>query len=536
MSNLIGYWPLQDDLEDHSSLGHKTINHNVKSDSNGAIFNGCDSFLEIPSSKALQLGTGEFTITAEIFTENILNDVIGDIASKYDDGKCNGFNLSVMHHAGVVSSQTNYRNLAFGIDDGTKPVWQDCGRLGNAETVWSLAVYNGQLFAGTYEGGKGCGHVYRYNGKNWVDSGILDGSNNVAGMAVFNGKLYAATQHHDAHGSLLSLSENNTPGGKVFRYEGDDNWVDCGKVCDADNLLGLVVYENELYTMPMYAIGVYRYEGGTRWSRIDSPNSRFLSMAVYNGYLYATANRLELLKSSVTHAGPKGDHRVQKVVGTDGVFRYSKKMGWQGCGNQGEATQLYASAIHKGQIYTGSWPDGKVYRYLGAKKWEDCGSLNNEQEVMGMVVYNGKLYAGSLPSARVYRFDGVNEWETIGCVDYTSNVPLRRALNMSVYQGRLYVGTLPSGHVYAMEAGKNVTYDYELASGWRKIAAVKCANRLEIYIDSQRVAVSSQFNLKEYDLFNDKPLRIGFGSNDYFYGRIKNFRLYNKALKESVVS
>ena len=68
-----------------------------------------------------------------------------------------------MHHAGVVSSQTNYRNLAFGIDNGTKPIWQDCGRLGNAETVWSMAVYNGQLFAGTYEGGKGCGHVYRFD-------------------------------------------------------------------------------------------------------------------------------------------------------------------------------------------------------------------------------------------------------------------------------------------------------------------------------------------------------------------------------------
>lgn len=484
MKDVIGFWALKGDVNDHSPFRHQVINHNVKCDSQGAFFNGYDGFLEIPSSAALQLGTREFTITVEIYTEKNLKDVIGDIISQYDARQRKGFNLSVVHHAGVVSSQTNYRHLHFGIDNHTTPLWRDCGRPGNAETIWSMTVYEGQLFVGTYEPGKGCGHVYRYEAPHtWIDCGILDGSNNVSGMAVYNGKLYAATQRHDSHGSLLPLSENHKPGGRVFRYEGDNHWVDCGKVCESDDLLGLAVYDGRLYTMPMYAVGVYRYEGGTEWSPVGSPDSRFLSLAVFNGYLYATANRLELLKPNVTHAGPNGDHKVQKVVGSDGVFRFSEETGWEGCGNQGQATQLYASAIHKGLIYIGSWPEGKVFRGCGKEEWEDCGRLGNEQEVMGMAVYNGKLYAGSLPSAEVYRFEDVNCWDRVGRVDWTPDVPLRRALNMAVFQGSLFVGTLPSGYVYAMEAGKNVTYDYELAPGWRRIAAVKSSRFLELYVD-----------------------------------------------------
>ncbi len=73
------------------------------------------------------------------------------------------------------------------------PLWQDCGRAGNAVVIAALAVYEGKLYAGTYEPGKERGHVYRYEGgQEWSDLGSCDKSNKVSALAVYQGKLYAA--------------------------------------------------------------------------------------------------------------------------------------------------------------------------------------------------------------------------------------------------------------------------------------------------------------------------------------------------------
>ena len=537
MDNLVGYWLFNGDCEDHSGIGHCTINHNVKLSQTAAVFNGRDSYIEVPDNEALHFDQDGFTIALEIFTEKNLTDVIGDLVSKYDDKERKGFNLTIKHHAGVVGAQSNYRNVHFGIDDDMMPLWQDCGKAGNAATIWAMSVYEGRLYAGTYEPGRGTGHVYRYDeGQQWTDMGSCDKSNTVSALAVYQGKLYGATQKHDSHGSLLPLSENDNPGGSVFRFEGAGKWVDCGKVCEADNLMPLCVYNGRLYTAPMYAKGIYRYEGEKEWSRFPSPDSRLFSLAPYHGYLYATANRLELLKANVTHAGPDGDPDVQKVVGAYGMYRYKEDTGWETCGNLGQETQIYASVIHKGQIYAGTWPHGSVYRYLGGDKWQNCGRLGNEEEVMGLAVYNGRLYAGTLPTAEIYRYDGIEHWKRVGRVDWTPDVPLKRALSMAVYQGRLFVGTLPSGRIYAMEVGKSATYDYELEPGWKRICAVKGFNELKLFIDGKLAAVSTAFDRNAYNLSNGTSLKIGFGQHDYFNGKMKNLRIFNKALSEKEVS
>ena len=35
-----------------------------------------------------------------------------------------------------------------------------------------------------------------------------------------------------------------------------------------------------------------------------------------------------------------------------------------------------------------------------------------------------------------------------------------------------------------------------------------------------------------FNLNGETPLKIGFGSNDYFYGRMSELRLYNRALND----
>ena len=108
----------------------------------------------------------------------------------------------------------------------------DSGRPGDSLFAFSLATHDGALYAGTCEPAKNAtGRVYRYEkDKTWVDCGRLDASNSVTALAVYQGKLYAGTGKYRVAGSSLPESENTNLGGKIFRYEGGKNWTDCGQL------------------------------------------------------------------------------------------------------------------------------------------------------------------------------------------------------------------------------------------------------------------------------------------------------------------
>ena len=155
---------------------------------------------------------------------------------------------------------------------------------------------------------------------------------------------------------------------------------------------------------------------------------------------------------------------------------------------------------------------------------------------MGMAVYNGKLYAGTLPLAEVYRYEDGATWTRTGQLDTTPDVRYRRAWSMAVYQGKLFCGTLPSGHVYSIEAGKSVTHDSTLAPGWRHLAAVKQSNRLKLYVDGACVAESPAFDPSDYNVNTQSPLKIGLGPHDYFNGRMRDLRIYDRALSSPEIN
>src|SRR5262249_55954532 len=159
--------------------------------------------------------------------ERNLNGTLGDILSKYDPDRRRGFNLGLMNYAGVTNTQSNYRHLQFGIDNGRiETPWTDCGRPGNTIYVCALCVHDGQLYAGTYEQGENeAGHVYRYEGgAEWTDCGSPDPCNAVTALAVFQGQLYAGVSKYRAAGSALGESPNMHPGGRIYRYEGGRRW------------------------------------------------------------------------------------------------------------------------------------------------------------------------------------------------------------------------------------------------------------------------------------------------------------------------
>jgi len=365
--------------------------------------------------------------------------------------------------------------------------------------VWALAVHEGHLYAATFEtGGDEAGHVYRYDGSTrWADCGSPDTCNSVGSLAVHDGKLYAGSLQYSAGGSALPESPNQRPGGKVFRYEGGTRWADCGKLGDVPGVAGLAVFRGKLYaaghfqrpTQQPCQKGLYRYEGGTSWTYCGHPGHRVPHVGVYKGSLYATSY-------------------------DGGQFARYDGERWQPLPPIPDTTQSYSIAIHRGRMHVGTWPNGSVFRYDGESGWTPCGRLGDEKEVMGMAVYNGRLYAGTLPLAAVFRYDGGTTWTSTGRLDTTPDVTYRRAWSMAVYQGKLFCGTLPSGRVLSLEAGRCVSWDRELAPGWRHVAAVKADGRLELYVDGKRVATSSAFEPTDYDLTTDQPLRIGFGEHD----------------------
>jgi len=523
-AGLIGYWKLGGDCQDYSGRGNHGQNHGADLTAAGpggqpgtaAPFDGRDAFIEVAPSPALDLGTGDFSISVWIHTEEVLDDVLGDLVSQYDPGRRRGFNFSLKNHAGMTSSQSNYRNVHFGLDDGKiDPAWTDCGRPGHNIFVCALAVYDGSLYAGTCETeAEEAGHVYRYaGGTEWIDCGSPDRSNSVMYLAVFRGHLYAGTARYRTQGSALPPSPNENPGGWVYRYEGGQKWRPCGRLPEANEVYALGVYRGQLYAIPMYSPGVFRLEGEDTWEYCGTPgDQRSMSLAVFNGHLYSTGN------------------------GGAGVWRYEGGTTWTDCGQQAEETQTYSLAVYGGDLYVGTWPNGSVFRYGGGKTWINCGRLGEEKEVMGLAVYNGQLYGGTRPLAQVYRYDGPNHWTCAGQLDTTPDVVYRRAWSMAVYQGKLFVGTLPSGHVYSLEAGKSATYDHELAPGWRHLAAVRDGDRLKLYVDGKLVATSSTFRPEDYDLTTGQPLKIGLGTHDYFNGRMSELRLYDRALSEAEVA
>lgn len=516
---LVGHWKLTGDARDSAGGDRHAINHGVTfASGEGATFGGIDSWLEVPAEKAPKLGAKPFTITAWIHTDEDLDDVLGDVMSRYDPKTRTGFNLGLMNYAGVTCAQSNWRNVFFGIDaaqGGDK--WIDRGRPGNNQYIKSLVVYDGDLYAATWEPGENQrGHVYRFaGGQKWVDCGSPDPANAMTGMAVYKGKLYVGSETYDGGGSSLPLSPNKHHGGRVYRYEGGTKWTDCGKVADVRSISGLAVFDGKLYagtgTVGAWrpkprTRGMYRFDGIGKWTDCGTPGVRVTHIGAHNGELFGLSY-------------------------DDGEFlRYKGGKDWEKLGPVPDTTQVYSMMVYEGAVHVGTWPTGSVFRYDGGRRWTHVGRLGDEKEVMAVSVYNGKFYAGTLPMADVYRYDAHDKWTHVGQLDSTPDVKYRRAWSMAVFDGQLFCGVLPSGRVHSLEAGKAVSYDRQLEPGWRHLAAVRAGNKLRLFIDGELVSETDAFKGDAFKLDSEGPLKIGFGQHDYFNGRMKDVRIYDRAL------
>lgn len=480
-------------------------------DGQGTVFDGRSTVLRPSEGGNIQLGNEPFSISLWTQIDDNSGDTLGDLISCYDPKERRGFHLGIYNHGGVTNSQPNIRQVHFGIDQArSESDFTDHGQLGDAIYVFSLCVHAGRLYASTcHTGAEQKGRVFRFEGNDkWTDLGSPDRANAISAMAVYNGSLYVASSKYRLAGSSLSESENPNFGGNVYRLGNGDVWEPCGNVSpQTEAISALVVFRGKLYASSLYRpAGFFRYEGGEQWTACNTPDGkRTEALTVFNDAIYATC------------------------YDEGSVFRYDGQ-DWTHVGQIPDATQTYGFGVHRGELYVSEWPKAHVFRYLGDDKWQDTGKLGGELEAMPLVVYNGKMYGGTLPLAEIYRYDGDENWTRFGRVDHTPDVKYRRAWSMAIFQGRLFVGTLPSGRVLSIEAGKNVTHDHPLDSGWHHIAAVRSDKVLKLYIDGTLVGKSTEFDPAQYDLSNQSELEIGFGAQDYYRGRIADVRIYRGEL------
>lgn len=525
-SGLVAHWPLAGDLRDRSGHGlDAKVQGTIDLDAvgrdgkpRGAVGLAGRGWLVVPASPKLDLGDSDATISAWVETDPNLDSPVGDLIGRYDPEKRRGLVLGIKTNAGVTFSQANHRNLQFGIDDDRESAWESAGKPSQGTLLaFALVVHDGSLYAGTCEPGQGeSGRVYRYaGGTDWVDCGAPDGSNAVTAMAVYQGKLYAGTGRYRVAGSSLPESPNDTPGGHVYRYEGGTTWTNCGGLPGSIAVGGMAVFQGKLYAGSLYApAGFFRYEGTDSWTALETPDkTRVEAIAPFEGQLYAT------------------------TYDRGHVARFDGRR-WEGLGPVGDPalnTQTYSFAVHQGNLLVGTWRSGRVYRLADGNRWDDIGQLGDELEVMGMLVHNGRLMAGSLPMSNVYQYDGRQQWRRLKQLDETPDVRYRRAWTMAEHDGRLFVSTLPSGQVFSYRAGASVQWGQSFPGGWRHVSAVRSGDTLRLFVDGEPVATTTVTGAGSFDLSTSGPLAIGSGPNAPFRGKLADVRIYNRALDSSEI-
>lgn len=543
-ARLVGYWPLRGDCLDHSGHGLDGINHGVKLES--GEFDGRSAYIEIPNAASLAFAGGDFSIAAEIYTEKGLDDCLGDIVSKFAAKDRKGFNLTLVSNTSGYNSQSDERQLFFGLDNGTKGSWTDCGRPGGkTNSTDALTVFDGGLYVGTVDAPDATdwAHVYRYRGgKEWEDCGRVGErkTRGVYAMIVHNGALYAATAGSHGGPNANSADEDF---GRVYRYHGNKQWEDIGQPGNHYRINSLASFRGKVYALSINTFGttgggVYEYVSEKEWRQIGDFGRPHVS-GVHDGRLYA--------------AFPQGN-----------VFVFGGKS-WDNLGNPYDSlevcNQIHSLGVYRGELYVGTWPLGKV-AVRRNDKWFDVGRLGDATEIVGLAVYNGSLYGGSIPRAEVFRFDGPNKWASMGRLFDPPNFELvpvgsyatgvqdwTRASSLAVYDGKLFSSTATCyraqidppcaaddirGKVFCLQTGATVSADRDMGSGWRRIAATREGDVLALYVDG-KLAARSQSSQPGVDISCSAPLQIGFGPQSYFHGKIRDVRLYNRALREEDV-
>ncbi len=279
-------------------------------------------------------------------------------------------------------------------------------------SVFSMAVYNGRVYAGTWNNSSGC-EVWRLNdlGTNeWIQivTGGFSNANNrgVHCMAVYNGRLYAGIA-------------NNNDYFEVWAYD-ETNWTqvaDAGLGTDSTWAQSMVVHDGKLYMGSGWGSSgarVWTYDGAT-WVQInttgfgDSDNGAVRSIASYNGHIYAGVYNNVDYCSLYRYDGPSPADWTQVADGSTFGDNF---------------VEVRSLAAYNGKLYIGTagWSvNCQVWEYDGSTfTRNDPGASMQYDSTRCMWVYNNLLYvgtgndSGSPEGGQVWTYDAAsNTWTQI---------------------------------------------------------------------------------------------------------------------------
>ena len=206
---------------------------------------------------------------------------------------------------GRLYASSLYRPAGFFRYEGESR-WTDCPTP-DGQRVEALGVYNGFLYATSYDGG----HVYRYDGQAWTDCGRLGDNTQTYSLATYDGRLYTGTW----------------PSGRVYRFEDLNRWTDVGRLGEELEVMGMLVHNGRLIAGTLPLAEVYEYRSDSTWERLarldhtpDVKYRRAWTLAEYAGRLYCStlpSGRVYSFAAgqnvSWDHPFPAGWHHVAAI-------------------------------------------------------------------------------------------------------------------------------------------------------------------------------------------------------------------------------
>ncbi|TET46716.1 hypothetical protein E3J62_03700 [candidate division TA06 bacterium] len=353
----------------------------------GLHFDGSSEYISVPDDAILDI---EDEITLETWFK--LDNAFGPDSENYDMSllEKGPYGLRLDHVTG---------ELVFSLSGWT--VEYDSPQ----SEIYSLALYNGKLFAGTGESGI----VHTFDGATWSSEDITD-EKDVMCLCVYGGKLYAGTGEAQGIG-----------GGKIYVYDGI-SWV-LEYDTPSKNIRSMAVYRDTLFAGSGNSGLVYKFDG-TSWSSQDITNDwDIFSLRVYNNKLYAGTGN--------PSAQGKG-------------YFYSYDGTWS-LEYDSPSKNIYSMAVYTDTLFATSGDEGLVYKFDGTS-WSSE-DITSQKDVLSIFVYSGKLYAGTgtfgspIGAGLIYEYDG-SSWSL------SYNTPQKDVFSLGDYNGLLYLGTGNSGIIY----------------------------------------------------------------------------------------
>jgi hypothetical protein len=266
----------------------------------------------------LYAGTGKYRLAGSALAESE-NPRLGGRVFRHDDGQWTDCGQlpgveavgGLVVFRGRLYASSLYRPAGFFRYEAGS-TWTPLATPG--VRVEALGVYNGFLYATSYDGGR----VWRFDGAQWTDCGqVGDAAENTQtySFAVHRGRLYVGTWRS----------------GRVFRFEDVDRWTDVGRLGEELEVMGMLVHNGRLVAGSLPLAEVYQYDGQPSWRRLarldHTPDVRYRrawTMAEYQGRLFTStlpSGHIFAWEAGKTaswdHQFPPGWHHVAAVKSRD---------------------------------------------------------------------------------------------------------------------------------------------------------------------------------------------------------------------------